>query len=293
MNKKVFIWILRICMVLFMISYVLLGLAFTFHFPTMMIGINSILNGEREINKICRIIKHNSSSEIETMHNLANWICDNIEYNDYNYYRFHDKIIYRKNNPDAKFSIIIKKGACEEYAVLFKYMAKKLDILSRIIYNIGEEHVWNEVFLDNEWIRFDVGLSEDKRFNDTRYDEIVRGKNLSYVYTYNEKNKKFDITEKYTDTGILIIDTTKLNWPIFGIEVTLQSKSLMEWKPDQYDKPKTFLTLFINKKGINKMHLGGNNYHVICKWGLLRNNVKEYDIKIIENYNTTLILNTN
>jgi len=71
-------------------------------------------------------------------------------------------------------------GACMEYSLLFREMANAANLTVRSVHNPGEDHNWDEVLINGEWIIVDAGwpiLNPSSSFY-----EVGRGLNVSYVY---------------------------------------------------------------------------------------------------------------
>lgn len=84
-----------------------------------------------------------------------------------------------------------------------------ISIKSRIVYNLGEDHVWSEVLINGSWKRFDSTRPKGSRFDDKGFYERPRdkggwGKQLSYVYTIDPDGSQHDVTSYYTKIGKLL-----------------------------------------------------------------------------------------
>jgi len=261
--------------------------------PTFYFTIYSWMSGKNEIQRISQLVIHNESNSIKILHNIADWLDENIEYDQSKSYQFGWLKIRRKIPPNAQYTVIVKRGACEEYAVLFKAISCELGFDCRVIHNPGEDHSWNEVMINGSWIHFDSTLTSDNRFNNTGHYERPRfeggwGKKLSYVFFQDKIGEQYEVTKKYTNTGTLIIEFNNSKFPIFDIDLIIKSKSLMEWKPDKYKNPIKALKKNNNDVGQYQLELGGNNYIIVMKWGLFKSNIREYEISLQENEFKTL-----
>ena len=135
----------------------------------------------------------------------------------------------------------------------------------------GEDHVWNEVLISDEWIIIDptaVNLNkstgimsssfmEEKVLGDLRADggNVSEG-NVSYVYAiYPDKpDYKEDITNRYTNVTNITISVVDDNTnPVEGAEIKVYSLNRLE---ERY----TDLHNTTNSSGKHTFTLGGGEY---------------------------------
>ena len=180
----------------------------------------SKLFGEKEIFTVAQEIKGNETNPKVILNDIAEWLSKHMTYDTraIYYYPTFPFLLCRQMHPDAAWIMTIKRGACEEYAILCCELSRLAGIQSRIAYNTAEDHVWCEVFINNSWIHFDPGLSENKRFNNSGYYEHPRpdgwGKQLSFVFITGPNGEKVDVTKGYTDTGRLIVRVERDSLPL-------------------------------------------------------------------------------
>jgi len=239
--------------------------------PTIYLTIYTNLNGHSEIDSISLDITQNETDTIEIIHKIADWENINIEFNSSQayYWPFKPFILYRASPSDSRWTLVLKKGACEEYAVLFNDLACNSEIESRVVYNTGEDHVWDEVLINGSWIHFDSTLSYEKRFDNPEHYEKPQneggwGKQISYVYTYDSMGEHLDITPTYTETGLLVVYVEKDGNPAVDCKVILQSKFLMETR-NNYKAPRYACENWTDSQGFAVFNVGMNNYSVIAE----------------------------
>lgn len=257
----------------------------------------SRLCGGKEILSTAQEIKGNESNSEIILNRIADWLQNHMTYDvrSVYYYPIPPFLFWRQVHPDAAWVMTIKRGACEEYAVLCSEMARSVGIESRTVYNPAEDHTWCEVFINGSWIHFDPGLAEGKRFNNAGFYERSKpdgwGKQLSYVFFIGSNGKENDITKTYTDTGRLIVRIEKDNLPVENAKVVVESRFLMETYSN-YKEPLFCLEKYTNESGLCDFELGGNNYTVIAEFGFLLKYKSEGIVHLTENsdISATLIL---
>jgi len=183
-------------------------------------------------------------------------------------------ICYRKPETTEKWALWIfhtRCGACGEYAELFNQMGCYANLTVRKAMCKGEDHVWNEVLISDEWIIIDptaVNLNkstgimsssfmEEKVLGDLRADggNVSEG-NVSYVYAiYPDKpDYKEDITNRYTNVTNITISVVDDNTnPVEGAEIKVYSLNRLE---ERY----TDLHNTTNSSGKHTFTLGGGEY---------------------------------
>ena len=118
---------------------------------------------------------------------------------------------------DPYFIAYFKTGACGESAVLFNFVANKAGFESRIVGTMAEDHVWDEVKIDNRWVQADPTIyyhyyTHPKTYpvyvdfwfdNPQAYSKIgwvEGGYSTVFVFDTNE-----DLTTKYCITSELSV----------------------------------------------------------------------------------------
>jgi len=119
------------------------------------------------------------------------------------YKNFHLEICQRTDfDNDPSWITFSMCGACGESASLYAQLLSNLNIPVRIIKNSGEDHAWNEAWINNRWVIIDPS----RRAYDVPVDYYSSYKNLSYVYAKYLDGTRIDLTSKYTNkTGRLIL----------------------------------------------------------------------------------------
>ena len=85
----------------------------------------------------------------------------NFTYNDSMWY-YYNTYPYYKIDTSSFFNS--RTGYCEQYAVAFAEMMRSLGIPAKVVYGLcnGEEHAWNEVYLNGIWTRVDNTVSANQ-----------------------------------------------------------------------------------------------------------------------------------
>ncbi len=156
-------------------------------------------------------------------------------------------------------------GACMEYSLLFREMANAANLTVRSVHNPGEDHNWDEVLINGEWIIVDTGWPI---FNPSpSFYEVRRGLNVSYVYGVYPNGTLVDLTERYTNTGqlkIVVIDVN--NKPIKNANIEFYSFNLKNQERRIY-----YLDCVTNEEGYCDVRLGGGKYKAkaVVMYGLI------------------------
>lgn len=68
------------------------------------------------------------------------------------------KTVRKTYRPDPDVTVKSQKGICWDFAVLAKVMLESQGIKCRVAigHSDGEYHAWNDVWLDGEWVRYDM-----------------------------------------------------------------------------------------------------------------------------------------
>jgi len=253
----------RLSIAIFFITTLILVLG-----PFSWVFIHSACFGRQEILNTAKAIASSESNTSIIISKIAEWQIEHMTYDTRQVYfcPVPPFLLCRIPHPDPTWVMSTKRGGCEEYAILFTDMVRSLGIQSRIVYNLGEDHVWSEVLINGSWIHVD-----GKRFNDTGFYERPKdgggwGKQLSYVFFVGSDNKQYDITHRCTNTGMLIVKVEKGGLPVENARVIINSRFLMETDPN-YKEPRFCLEKYTNKSGVCTCNLGGDNYTIIAESG--------------------------
>jgi hypothetical protein len=208
-----------------------------------------------------------------------------------------------RGGDDFAWVFVSRCGMCQEYSTLFSKMADAAGLEVRKIICDGEDHVWNEVKIDDDWIvidatavnlplrtGFNLSLSfmEDKVKGDLRREGImVDNGNVSYVYAVppDGSKKKIDVTNRYTDVvniSIYVYDNN--NEPVSNASVSVSSHNRLK-------KRSTGLKNITNEFGQCNFTIGGGKYtftikkndYTITKNGTYPEDMTIYTEKILFN----------
>lgn len=243
----------------------------------------STFTESEQLQRISTEIVGNSPSDIEILMGIIKWEWNNIN------------PVYDRPAPfpylrisEPGWILTVKYGACEEHAVLFAALAKSAGFESRVIRAPAEDHNWAEVLINGTWIHVDPSPGCGYLNDPTIYERIGNGwgHKFSYVYYLDSDDVKHDVTEKYTNTGQLIVRIEKDSRHVENATVIVKSRFLMEKKPERYPEPKESLRSQSDSSGTSVFKLGGNNYTVIAEKDAF------FGIVIYRN-ETTIALNEN
>lgn len=264
--------------------------------PYVWVSAYSTFFGQRDIANTTREIASNATDPVIVLNRIANWLNANITYDAHAVYSYPilPFLLFRKVPPDPAWTMTVRRGACEEEAVLFSEMARSAGIEARTVYNPAEDHVWCEVLINGSWTPFDPGLPEDERLNNPGFYERPEpngwGKELSYVYFIGPDGKENDITKTYTGTGRLIVKVEKDGQPVQDARVLVESRFLMEKYPSFYSQPQFCLENHTDNSGSCTFDLGGNNYTVVAELGTLFGHRNQINTSLKENSEMSVTL---
>ena len=252
--------------------------------------IHSNFLSKQEIVATSAAISLNETDALVVMNKIADWLKLNVEW-DTTQFRFFP-FYWRIENPPPNWVMSVRCGACEENAILFAELARDAGIKARITFNLGEDHVWNEVWINGSWKHFDATLSEENRFDNPGFYERSRAeggweKQLSYVYSVGLNGTVSDVTKKYTGTGHLIVKVERDGVPIENASVIVKSRFLTETLPESYKEPRFVVEAYTGVNGSCSFNLGGNNYTVIAQVAGERAEIK---VTLLENSSKTVDL---
>lgn len=195
---------------------------------------------------------------------------------------------------DGKWILTSRFGACGEYSRVFMYMADSMEIDVRRVHAPGEDHLWNEVLIDGEWIPVDptnVSLPDADGWEDYGFFEYKEG-NASYIWAEYLKNDTIeDLTSLYTKlTNITLNCVDENNNSISDLTITVMSNNLHdvnrihETYIKNKPKPKT------NETGYCTFQIGGGTYKFKAnndeftgetEWVEFSDNITQHDFIII------------
>jgi len=167
------------------------------------------------------------------------------------------------NDKDALWVLTSKFGHCGEYALLFRRMAYAAGLDVRKMTCLGENHCWNEVKIDDNWIVVDptyVFLPEKNGYNlSLDFMENKLGGNISHVEAEYLSGRTEDATSRYSNIiNISLFVKNKEDSLMENVEIELYSNNR--------DNIKRFTGLkrTTNKTGHCIFSIGGGNYTFRC-----------------------------
>jgi len=189
---------------------------------------------------------------------LAKWIRSNL------------KAKSNEKNPEMVF--LTGSGDCVGLSNVFVLMANSIGLPSRKVGTMGERHYWAEFFTNGQWLNIDP-------FNDVNGNSVGNfdfystwdqpfGKRFSYVYYETGNGEKRELTQKYIETGRLIVVVTENNIPI-SARVLVKSHHLMELDQNKYKQPELSFFEVTNNSGILDKNFGSNNYTIVVEKDIL------------------------
>ncbi len=252
--------------------------------------IHSSFFSEQDITAISAEMSLNETDALVIMNKIADWLKLNVKWDTTQFRLF--PFYWRTENPLPTWVMSVRRGACEENAILFAELACNAGVNTRVVFNHGEDHVWNEVWINNSWKHFDATLSKENRFDNPGFYERSKAeggweKQLSYVYSINENGTISDVTKRYTETGNLIVKVERNGTPIENAKVIIKSGFLMEDRPRSYKEPQFAVEDYTDNNGSCSFNLGKNNYTIIAQVAGKR---AEIEVTLLENSSKTVDL---
>jgi hypothetical protein len=194
-------------------------------------------------------------------------------------------------------------GRCKEVSILFNHMCYFEGLEVRQAVCIGEDHQWNEVKIDGQWIVVDateVKLPKKTGFNLSKdfMEEKVRGEyekskrpaegNVSYVYAqYLDGREDEDITHRYTNTmNITIRTVNNKNQSIPNVSISIYSLN----SATTSNHERVIIKKKTNETGYYTFSLGDGNYIFTAEKGDLKVSKTFEFNKSNLNYNRTIVL---
>ena len=222
-------------------------------------------NYRRSIGGLVQQIVENTSNDVDKALKIQKWVYGNLV-NVYKEYDIDNYIVFTSKPPFVCIRLIGDKyplwvlatrcGACMEYSLLYRELAYAANLTVRSVHNPGEDHNWDEVYINGTWIIVDPSLG---KFNvSSRYYEIHRGLNVSYVYAKYTNGTAVDITERYTNTSTIKIKVIQNNTPVAQAKIGIYSLNYYK----DHGLPIIGATCYTNQNGICQIRLGGGKYRV-------------------------------
>lgn len=135
-------------------------------------------------------------------------------------------------NDSGNWTLINRIGACGANAYAFMQLANQNNIPVRVITIEGEDHVFDEVFIDGEWVVVDNTNNENGSYNiSPQFYEGPHGwaslKKISYAYAiYPNSSIDTNVTYRYTNVSNLNIQVTDASgFPINNVTLKVFSNN--------------------------------------------------------------------
>jgi hypothetical protein len=168
-------------------------------------------SGDAEINKIATNISMLNNSENDKIKSILDWEVITKNFSDTYGKSDMKTAAVRAFGDSPQIISYYTSGNCQELAFLFNDVANRAGMNSRVVATSTEDHVWDEVKIDNQWIPVDPTIyytnvhsnMNVSWFNNTRaYEHDLHWFKLSRVYVIDTGE---DVTNKYSDMGTLSI----------------------------------------------------------------------------------------
>ena len=216
-------------------------------------------------------IVEDSSSDVDKALRIEKWVYRNLV-NIHGGRSVDNRIVFLNRPPYICIRLIGDKyplwvlatrcGACMEYSLLYRELAYAANLTVRSVHNPGEDHNWDEVYINGKWIIVDPSLG---KFNvSPSYYEIYRGLNVSYVYAQYPNGTVVDITERYTNTSTVKIKAVYDNAPMAQAKVEIFSLNLKVNRKIR-EFPIIGLDCYTNQNGVCQVKLGGGKYKIVVE----------------------------
>lgn len=195
---------------------------------------------------------------------------------------------------DPRWLLTSRCGACGEFSRLFMLMVDAFGIDVKRIHAPGEDHVWNEVKIDGDWIPVDPTnvsfLDDGDGWEHYGFFEWKEG-NASYVWAeFLHNDTILDCTHFYTNlTNVTISCVDENNNSISNVTITVMSNNLHnedrihETSIKGRPKPKTNSSGRITFQiggGTYKFKANSNKYTGETEWVEFSDNISEHDFII-------------
>jgi len=256
---------------------------------------------KKEISSLVYKIIGNETSDTEKMNLILQWISRNMK-NIYgksflfqlaplDIYLSDPFICLRIVNHNYSYWILTSKcGACEEYSLLFRELAFVSGLKVRSVHASGENHNWDEVFINGKWVIIDPTGYLPHNITPTKVESFIK-RNISKLIAEYPNGTREDITSRYTNvSSILFIAVDENGKTLSNIDIIVLSNNWMnDWEVSNAN-------CTTSQKGECMITIGGGNYDFLA---LSKDSIPLYYRKdgiIIEenkNYTFKLILSKN
>ena len=250
----------------------------------------------KELRMLVQRFVNGASNDEEKAYRIYQWVKSHLA-NVYKKYGIDNYIVFLKKPPficlrlrSDKYPLwvlVSRCGACMEYSLLYRELAAVANLTVRSVHNPGEDHNWDEVLVNSNWIIVDPSWP---CFNPPPgFYERGRRINVSYVYAEYSNGTRIDVTERYTDTGILVICVVYANGrPVKNAAIEVFSLNL-----DSKGWPISGLNCVTDDRGLCLVRLGGGKYRirvVVIDWLTIYFGEAHVELAESTNKNITIIL---
>jgi len=174
------------------------------------------------------------------------------------------------NDKDSLWILTTQFGHCGEYALIFRDIAEDAGLKVRLVKCSGEDHVWNEVLINGEWVIVDTtavhlpnrtgyNLSSDFMEKKVAGDLNSSVGNISYISGEYSNGTKVDITYRYsnvTRVNVQVIDSN--GNPLSNVGIWIISNNRLISRD-------TNLKNYTNDDGLCSFLMGGGNITLKAK----------------------------
>ncbi|MGL5067841.1 MAG: transglutaminase-like domain-containing protein [Sarcina sp.] len=140
--------------------------------------IKEVTVGNNAIKSKANQIVENATSDYQKAQDIYVWISENVKY---------DTSAYGTKDP-AIYAFEHEKAVCTGFAGLYSAMCRDIGLSVRQIGGIGngQEHTWNQVYVDNKWVNVDCTFASSL-FKSAMQSEVTLTSQEAYkALTINE-----------------------------------------------------------------------------------------------------------
>ena len=162
---------------------------------------------------------------------LHDYICQNFEY-DENY-----------ESRDMYSMLKLSRGTCQGYAYLFLELARRVGILSDVVYSDSMRHIWNCVQIDGEWYYIDLTWDDGDEFFRVSHKNFLFSEGEAESLGYHGYTKREEISctsEKFSGQYLNNVSTPMAyfegEWYFAENSATFRSVSIYNEENDTAEK---------------------------------------------------------
>ncbi|PIN78586.1 hypothetical protein COY26_00215 [Candidatus Woesearchaeota archaeon CG_4_10_14_0_2_um_filter_33_10] len=161
------------------------------------------------------------------IHNIAEWVSKNIEYN----------IKYGTSTEKASWVLKKRIGTCDEFSSLFIALCRALGIPARYVSGVAYSnipglegfgnHAWAEVYFpDYGWVPFDPTYGEFGFVNPSHIKLKTSADSGNTSTSYEWKGSKFDVSPEKLDISAALKKTDGIKSPLISIKADALKNSI-------------------------------------------------------------------